>query len=263
MGFSLRRPGKTVLAPKRARFDNASGSDSDEEDLFAQAILKKAAKVLRSMEQGVGDEATYMKKLEEGEEPKKAPKPTGSKYLGLLLEAKRQRDQLQALNTAQVRDAQVQKQLEANSDLEVFETDAYKQQRDRALVVSVEEEEPTDMGLFYAKLLDDRTGDGGLEFEKGPVTEFGTLKSVFPKNGIVRETKANESHRKATKNASHGFPKGFQRTRESANTSEDEDSHSRFLKAVKEYVLSKVTEAELREYRKRFWQRRKGESHEW
>lgn len=259
MGFSLRRPGQVPQKPKRARFDGSSGSESDEDSLFARAILKKAAKVLRTLEEGTKTEEIYTKKLEEAPEPKKEAKTPGSKYLGLLREAKRQRDQLQALNTAQARDAQVQKQLEANSELEVFETDAYKEQRDQALVQIVEKEEPMDMGLFYTKILDARTGNG----------ELGPDRTVTQKNAPHEAPLADaaasrtlKGHHKSTPKPSRNPSEWPKHTREPANTV-DEDSRTRFLNAVKQYVLSKVTEGQLREYRKLYWQRRKNENHDW
>lgn len=243
MGFKLKRRNETSVSrrPEDRRSQNAfqrqgkeeidSEEDSEEED-FAKSIQAKRQKINEQLQEVKGDRLEF-DEPEVEDDKSKNKNQTGSKYIKKLLEAKKQRESDYIKQKSKLQDERVRALVKTNSDLEVFESAEYKLQKDQ--IHSEEEKEDNGTGSsFYANLLNRR---GGSSNEEDP-------ESI---NGEVLNTEA-ETASTGTKPIAGKVKKHF---------TEFQNPQTQLLNRLKELCETKITESNLKDYKKRYWQRRK------
>lgn len=233
-GITLRgvRKAKAPVAKRGVALDD----DSDDDGGLQRAVASKRAKVEREFE---ASEFADVDKLVEEFDKEEVPPPPGekseSKYLGKILEARRQRQQDQ-------HDAQLAR--EAQGEV-VFESEEFARAKEEAKERQAEER---DDGSFYSNMIQRRLGS--KEHPERP-TSLRTAGRAESK-ATETEDKAPGPRTETTKPKQPSHPRTFRDYPENP-----QDTH--FVERVKEFCRSKITPEALAAYRQRYWRRRKAE----
>lgn len=229
---------KKVVKPRVSAFGGGGGGssseESDNESRFMANVLKKRRKIGQEMEST--DASALKDEINELDKEKAAVDPVRkSKYIGKILEAKRKReeDQLESRMRAE----------EKNRVGEVFESEAYRAQKEKVLLRTEEAEEQENKGNFYGHLLDRRTGVD-TEIER---------KNVQDGRETEKETEREDDNRIDEKTGKTRYNRNIGRGTYVDST----DSQSQLIQRLKQYCKSKLTEQQLQDYKEKYRQRHK------
>jgi len=256
MNINLKRKGSTYKStlkkPRKNGFgfnngQNGSSESESEEMSFEKSIQAKSQRIAKQLsEDNKTDIVDIISELEEPDsknQPKQ--KVEGLKYINKLLESKKQRAKDRILS----RQEYTNKQIEENKDAIVFESEDYKKQKEEVLKMKeedlVEDKEPNN-AQFYSNLLQVRD-------RRNDVSDI--PQSIIPSQGGNRR-EANEVFENNKTNESKGITR---KTGFSMNIlnykSNEKDEKNQLIENLKNLIRSKVTPDDIREYKKRYWNR--------
>ena len=261
MNINLKRkaPGnKPVIKKARANgfgFNNGedeSSSESETEEMnFEKSIQAKSQKIAKQL---AGDNKTDMVEIiSQIEEPdsKNVPRKNveGLKYINKLLDSKKQREKDRILSRQEYNS----KQIEENKDAVVFESEDYKKQKEEFLRMKeeerVEDEEPNN-AQFYSKLLQSRERRG--DPNDTPRSIIANKEDSQEDTNIVHE----ETNIFSGKNK---FNEPMRATRKFntniMNYKTNKKEGNQLLDKLKNLIKSKITPDDIRDYKKRYWNR--------
>lgn len=231
MGFKV----KKVVKPRASAFGGGGGGssseESDNESRFMANVLKKRRKI--GLEMKSTDTSALKDEISELDKEKVIVGPVRkSKYIGKILEAKRKReeDQLESRLRAE----------EKNKVGEVFESEAYRTQKEKVLLQTEKAEENQDKGNFYEHLLNRRSG---VEVE----TE---TESVLDERETLRGNDNDRTDKKTVKTR-------YIRKVSTEAYDDSNEGQSQLVQRLKQYCKSKLTEQQLRDYREKYKKRHK------
>lgn len=256
MNINLKRKGsanKPVLKKPRANGfgfnsgQNGSSESESEEMTFEKSIQTKSQKIAKQLSEDKQTDIVDI--ISEIEEPdlknKPTPKVEGLKYINRLLESKKQRAKDRILS----RQEYTNKQIEENKDAIVFESEDYKKQKEEVLKMKeeelVEDEEPNN-AQFYSKLLQFRE----RRSDANDIPQ-GTIQSQEDNSGETSELPGkNKTSEPKVTTRNTGFSMHVLNYK-----SNEKDEQNQLIGKLKNLIKSRVTSDDIREYKKRYWNR--------
>lgn len=239
---NVKRPRINAFGQSGDDDKSSSESDSDEAN-FTKSIQAKSQKIAKQLSRETDSEMEQIvANVEEGpnEASDTGPKKEGLKYMERLLHAKKQREKDRMISKQEDTDRRT-----ADENAMVFESDLYKKQKNEILNLKkqdeAEEEEPNN-AQFYSRILqmkdqgsiDDPPARETIEPVELPIQSYEEQKPVYSRKGKVTNTVKREMFKD-----------------DSAI-----DEHKKLIERLKEVVKSKLTSNDIREYKKRYWNRK-------
>lgn len=239
---NVKRPRINAFGQSGDDDKSSSESDSDEAN-FTKSIQAKSQKIAKQLSRETDSEMEQIvSNVEEGpnEASDTRPKKEGLKYMERLLHAKKQREKDRMISKQEDTDRRA-----ADENAMVFESDLYKKQKNEILNLKkqdeAKEEEPNN-AQFYSRILqmkdqgiiDDPPARETIERVELPIQSYEEQKPVYSRKGKVTNTVKREIFK-------------------------DDgtiDEHKKLIERLKELVKSKLTSNDIREYKKRYWNRK-------
>lgn len=266
MNINLKRkaPGnKPVIKKARAsgfgfnNGENGSSSDSETEEMnFEKSIQAKSQKIAKQLaDENKTDMVEIISEIEEPDSKNvERKKIEGLKYINKLLDSKKQREKDRILSRHEYNS----KQIEENKDAVVFESEDYKRQKQELLKIKedehIEQEEPNN-AQFYSKLLQFRERRGDRDPNGTPRSSTASQDDDQEETNILPEETNIFSGKKRIDEPMRSTRKsGFNTNIVNYKTNEKGDKNQ-LLEKLKKLIKSNVTPDDIREYKRRYWNR--------
>lgn len=251
MNFSLKKKNAKGKIPLRLPVKRAfSHDDSENEDETAdqqmiEAMNKKKEKMRKQATPNNHDMAQILETFEKDSNQTVTPsQKSHSKYIQLLENSKRQREKDQMIAKLE---SMEKKQSQTRASF-TFESEAYRSQKEALEQLRLEEtlkNEGGDKRSFYKKLLDDnsaRRTEARDDIISAKDTSTNTLRKI--KNISLTSQESNSKNNDILK-----------RGTTTQNPKQEELSHSKITELIKELIRTKVSQADITEYRDRYLKR--------